>query len=174
MPQSSGPALTISDAGVDTGNVGNALVQQNASNFINFWVNFNCGPGFENFFGGACRFDMNFQIIRAGDLSVVSNNWLSQGNWTDKDGVTHGPGYPIIVDYLIDGIGPQSFGYQAQASFLNIQGGDAQNAESNKTGLYILRIYMFVDSAIYEGNTPFPQGTSAWAVSDDTFFWCET
>jgi len=168
MTQSSSNLLTIADTFIES-DVGaaNPSVQRDEIDTIIFVVNLNID---QSLFGSGFRFDCNFQIIRVGDLSVVSNNWLSR---------CLGFNYPVIVENFFANSGANGFFISNQASNFGINGGNANNAESNNTGLYILRVYMFVDTSQYgQGGGGFPslgfgQGTSQWAVSDDIYFWCE-
>jgi hypothetical protein len=175
MPQSSSNLLQIYSSWVESDVNSNSSVQLNESDQLILSVNVNIDP---SLFGSGNRYDCNFQIIRAGDLSIASNNWISQANWTDANGNAHN-GYPVVIDQFFAGSGDSSFSMWDSASNFNVHGGDGNNAEGNKLGMYILRVYMFVDTANYgDAGGGYPSlgqafGTSQWAVADDVFFWCE-
>jgi hypothetical protein len=114
-------------------------------------------------FGHAFRFDANFQIIRAADNQVVSNNW-----WASAVG-----GYPFDLDNF------QGFGSNFFISLTNvgrnfgINDGDGQNAESNNWGMYLFRPYFFVDTGRYSQSLVATSGTSQFALAASNPFWVE-
>jgi hypothetical protein len=167
MPQSSSNLLTITDSWIET-DTAITGVQSNEINPISFWVSLSID---ERLLGQGYRFDANFQIGSMSSLWLY-NTWISQGNWSDAQGVEHN-GYPVGVDQLFPVAGDYTIGAWGPAQHFTVYGGIANDAETNGQGFYFLRVYMFVDTSKYDGNLGQTQGTSQWAVADDVYLWCD-
>lgn len=115
-------------------------------------------------FGNGFRFDANFQVVRAADNQIASNNWWTQANPNS---------YPFDLDSF------QGFGSNFFITLFNtannfgINDGDGNNAENGNSGMYIFRPYFFVDTGEYTADLVRSLGSSQFAFAADNPFWVE-
>lgn len=107
------------------------------------------------------RFDINWQIVEVATSHIQSNNWFSQILG----------GYPSILNQ--PGGGDLAWFIQNSVDNFGVHAGSGGWAEQQGSGMYILRVFIYIDTGEYEGNLYFPTGTSQWAISDDLVFWSE-
>jgi len=119
----------------------------------------------QNLIGNGFRFNINWQIVEVATGHIQSNNWSSQN---------FGQNYPLMVDQTFaNGGGDYSFDIAETPDGFGVHSGGGQSAENSGAGLYILRVFLYIDTSRYEPNVYLPNGQSEWAISDDLVFWCE-
>src|SRR5260370_33729592 len=157
------PLVSILSSSVPVGGVPQPVPNVIISSASTIFLTVNCFIN-PSLFGSGFRFDANFQIVRAGDNQVLSNNW-----WTRASPNS----YPFILDSFT-GFGPNFFIFMFwTASNFGLNDGDGTNAEGGTTGMYIFRPYFFVDTGVYSSSLVRPLGTSQFAFGADTPFWVE-
>lgn len=108
--------------------------------------------------GNGYKFDINWQVIEVA-TGLINNGWASQ---------MQGNSYPIFIDtWFPGGGGDATWIIAGNHSSFGINGGDNNFAETQGFGMYILRVYIFIDTS------DVAPGNDQWAVYDDLYFWCE-
>jgi hypothetical protein len=111
----------------------------------------------ESLLGNGYIFDINWQVIEVATGSI-NNSWASQMGSNS---------YPIFIDdWFAQGAGYATWSVAGRPFVFGVQSGRGNAAESQGHGMYILRVYIFID----EGPT---DGTDQWATYDDLYFWCD-
>jgi hypothetical protein len=111
--------------------------------------------------GNGYGFDINWQVIEVA-TGRINNNWASKifehSSW-------------INVDEWFSSGGDFTWTVGEDSNYFGVYLGSGGLAENNGTGMYVLRVYVFVDNP--NDMTPPLPGTAQWAVSDDLYFWCD-
>jgi len=111
--------------------------------------------------GNDYSFDINWQVVEVA-TGHINNNWAGQ---------IFNNGSSINLDewFFAGGGGDYTWVIENNANAYAVRAGGENYAETRGTGMYILRVYIFIDAG-YNGPPP---GTAQWAVSDDLYFWCD-
>jgi hypothetical protein len=70
------------------------------------------------------------------------------------------------------GAGDYTWAIENNAEYFGVYGGGGAVSEMRGYGMYVLRVYLYIDSSS-PGATSAISGTAQWAVYDDVYFWCE-
>jgi hypothetical protein len=108
--------------------------------------------------GNDYSFDINWQVVEVA-TGHINNNWAGQ---------IFNNGNSINLDqWFLEGGGDYTWVIDNNSNAYGVLAGGENHAETSGAGMYILRVYIFIDAG-YNGPPP---GTAQWAVSDDLYFW---
>src|ERR1700722_10822808 len=155
MPQSTG-LIQITDTWIESG--GNPVqVVEGGPASIELCVSMTIDP---SLIGSGYAFDINWQLVELA-TGRIGNNWASQMGSNS---------YPLSLDgWFAGGGGDYTWVIENSANNFGVSGGAGNDAELYGRGMYVLRVYIFID----QGNYGAPPGIAQWAVSDDLYFWCD-
>jgi hypothetical protein len=154
------PLVQITQTWIES-NGNQVQVIENEGTDLQLWMSMTIDP---SLVGNGYRFDINWQIIEVMTSHIQLNTWSSE---------LFGP-YPLLVDQTFAaGGGSYSWFIENSAGNFGVHDGGGQWAETQGSGMYILRVLIFIDTSEYEVSIYKSFGTSQWALSDDLAFWCE-
>jgi hypothetical protein len=154
MPQSTG-LVQITNSWVESGGGPVQVVGSELALCMSMTID-------QSLVGNGYAFDINWQVVEVA-TGHINNNWASQ---------TFQERSPINLDYWFSpGGGDFTWVIANNSSYYGVNAGSGGAAERSGSGMYILRVYIFVDDSF--GELPPVPGTAQWAVSDDLYFWCD-